>query len=335
MSSVFFPFIRRIMSRRMAYKYNVAPGHDGVADRIAVIGTAQSFISSVLLESLIAVTRERTDISIGCVVESVPMRSVQRLRSRCASVEQWVKRSLNPDKQFRSYTPLKQLAEQHGIPVLNKKGGRIDMPDMLALLTAHANIIFSVANHQILSAALLARFAYGVNYHNSLLPRYRGIGATSLSLYHQQTHTGFTFHILTEGLDAGNVLIQDAVPVDRREGWYAHEWKKVLLAATRVPELLTLITSRSAGTPQHGEASSYSCKALKRFATIDDARALSVAEIERRIRAFGGVYLHGRYVTAVKSDSSGIRVRDGHIRIVRIADAPPWLWRIVTACIKK
>ena len=61
---------------------------------------------------------------------------------------------------------------------------------------------------------LLDRFDQAVNFHNGLLPEYKGLGATSFSMYAGEPETGFTFHRMTEDVDAGPILVQDAIAIE-------------------------------------------------------------------------------------------------------------------------
>lgn len=67
--------------------------------------------------------------------------------------------------------------------------------------------------NQIFGPALIAAFGSLVNVHPSLLPFYRGPAPTAWCLLQGETHTGFTFHEVTERIDDGPIVYQDVVPV--------------------------------------------------------------------------------------------------------------------------
>ena len=52
-----------------------------------------------------------------------------------------------------------------------------------------------------------------VNIHPSLLPKYRGLGAHKRALAAGETVSGCSVHLVTEELDAGEVLGQTEVPI--------------------------------------------------------------------------------------------------------------------------
>jgi len=74
--------------------------------------------------------------------------------------------------------------------------------------------LFSVANEQILRGDVLKlpRKA-AINYHDSLLPRYAGTHATSWALMNGETVHGVTWHLMTEVVDAGDILKQECVGI--------------------------------------------------------------------------------------------------------------------------
>ena len=68
---------------------------------------------------------------------------------------------------------------------------------------------------RLVSGELLARYEGRVlNIHPSLLPSFPGLHAQRQALEHGVRITGATVHFVTEGLDAGPILLQEAVPVE-------------------------------------------------------------------------------------------------------------------------
>lgn len=60
-----------------------------------------------------------------------------------------------------------------------------------------------------------------VNVHSSLLPRYAGAGTYVHVLAHGERTTGVTVHEMVERFDAGQVLQQREIPIDRRSSVFA------------------------------------------------------------------------------------------------------------------
>jgi phosphoribosylglycinamide formyltransferase-1 len=83
------------------------------------------------------------------------------------------------------------------------------------VLEAHGVSLVCLAGFmRIVGPALLERFPQRVlNIHPSLLPAFPGLNAQQQAFDHGVRITGATVHIVDEGLDAGPIVAQAAVPV--------------------------------------------------------------------------------------------------------------------------
>lgn len=70
--------------------------------------------------------------------------------------------------------------------------------------------------NRILSAELLARSRF-VNVHYSALPRYRGRANVNWAVINDEPATAITIHVMSPGLDAGNILFQRAIQIGPRD----------------------------------------------------------------------------------------------------------------------
>jgi len=69
-------------------------------------------------------------------------------------------------------------------------------------------------------AAWLARVPHGgIGVHPSLLPRHRGPNPYFATIDAGDEWTGVTVHCLEQGYDRGEILAQEAIPVDQRDAW--------------------------------------------------------------------------------------------------------------------
>src|SRR6202043_2135750 len=92
-------------------------------------------------------------------------------------------------------------------------------PEGVAALKAMAPELLVVAAYgQILSRDVLAVPPLGgINVHASLLPKYRGAAPIAWAIYHGETTTGVTIIKMTTGLDAGDMLAQEAIDLGPTE----------------------------------------------------------------------------------------------------------------------
>ena len=120
-------------------------------------------------------------------------------------------------KQILTAPPVKQLAEQHGIPVYQPRTLRDGSSDELIRGLA-PDIIVVVAYGCILPPQLLHLAKYGcINLHVSLLPKYRGSAPIQWAVLNGDRQTGVSIMQLDEGLDTGDVLMVEPVEIDPEE----------------------------------------------------------------------------------------------------------------------
>lgn len=74
--------------------------------------------------------------------------------------------------------------------------------------------LFSVVNKKILPAHILKKARYiPINFHDSLLPRYAGLYATTWAILNNETQHGVSWHVMNEEIDTGNILKQGVVKI--------------------------------------------------------------------------------------------------------------------------
>jgi methionyl-tRNA formyltransferase len=109
--------------------------------------------------------------------------------------------------------PVKELSLKHHLPVLQPVKVR-DAQFIAHIKELSPDLIVVVAFGQILPRALLDIPACGcVNVHASLLPFYRGAAPINWALINGETETGVTIMLLDEGMDTGDMLLQEKLPI--------------------------------------------------------------------------------------------------------------------------
>lgn len=117
-------------------------------------------------------------------------------------------------KQVLTAPPVKQLAEQHGIPVYQPRTLRDGSSDDCIRALA-PDLIVVVAYGCIIPPQLLHVAKYGcINLHVSLLPKYRGSAPIQWAVLNGDAQTGVSIMQLDEGLDTGDVLMVEPVSID-------------------------------------------------------------------------------------------------------------------------
>lgn len=107
--------------------------------------------------------------------------------------------------------PIKRVALELGLPVYQPE--RINR-EVELIKTLNPEVIVVVAFGQFLSKRLLAIPKFGcINLHASLLPKYRGAAPIQWAIINGETETGLTTFLLNEEMDAGDILLQERVPI--------------------------------------------------------------------------------------------------------------------------
>src|SRR4051812_11251216 len=108
---------------------------------------------------------------------------------------------------------LKEIAQARGVPVYQPDS--VNTPEGVAQLKAwRPDLLVVAAYGQILKADVLEAAPWGgINVHGSLLPKYRGAAPVAWAILRGDTRTGVTIIRMTTGLDAGEMLAQDALDI--------------------------------------------------------------------------------------------------------------------------
>lgn len=113
--------------------------------------------------------------------------------------------------------PTVHLARSHGIPVFQPTKLRSgDFPSAFAALNADVAVV--VAYGRILPLPVLNAPRLGcINVHASLLPRWRGAAPIQWSVLVGDESTGITTMQMAQGLDTGDILLQECTPIGPEE----------------------------------------------------------------------------------------------------------------------
>jgi methionyl-tRNA formyltransferase len=153
-----------------------------------------------------------------------------------------------PDKQRGrgrkiSYTPVKQFALQHNLPVLQpeKLKNNVEFIDQLKNYDAD---IYVVVAFKILPEAVFSIPPKGsFNLHASYLPKYRGAAPIQWALINGETNTGLTTFKLAEKVDTGNIYLQQKVEIKPEDNLESLHDKLSELGADLLLKTVDLIES--------------------------------------------------------------------------------------------
>ena len=183
------------------------------------------------------------------------------------------------------FSAAKEAACEAGIPVLQPE--KVNTPEFLDELEAlNADIHVVAAYAQKLPDRLLGMAPFGcINVHPSLLPKYRGAAPMMAAILNGDKIGGVTIMKMAEKMDAGDILLQQEMPLAANETNASLEAKATELGGEL---LLKAIEGIAAGTivptPQNDSESTYVRQLSKEAGLIDFTEEAAV--IERKIRAY-------------------------------------------------
>lgn len=113
--------------------------------------------------------------------------------------------------------PVKEIAVKHGLPVYQPE--KLTQSEELAQLIAlDSDLIVTAAFGQLLPESLLEAPKLGaINVHASLLPKYRGGAPIHQAIIDGETQTGITIMYMAKKLDAGDIIAQRAIDIEKED----------------------------------------------------------------------------------------------------------------------
>ncbi|HWD01296.1 MAG TPA: methionyl-tRNA formyltransferase [Amycolatopsis sp.] len=182
-----------------------------------------------------------------------------------------------------------ELAAANGIRALLRT--RPDDPELLVELEA-ADPELIVANNwrTWLPPEIFALPRLGtLNVHDSLLPAYAGFSPLIWALINDEPEVGVTAHLMNAELDAGDIVVQRAIPVGPKDTTTDLFHRTVDLIEPIVTEALALLETDSVvPIPQDRSKASFFHKRARRDSLID--WTWQAADIERLVRAQSDPY---------------------------------------------
>jgi methionyl-tRNA formyltransferase len=190
-------------------------------------------------------------------------------------------------------SPVKQFALEHHIDVAQPRSLRLDgkYPDdaqaaKAAIDSAKADVMVVAAYGLILPQWVLDTPRLGcMNIHASLLPRWRGAAPIHRAIEAGDAETGVTIMQMDAGLDTGDMLLVERIPIEPDDTTDTLHDKLAALGGRLAVEALELAACGGLKrTPQPAEGVTYANKIDKAESAIDWGQPADV--IARRVRAF-------------------------------------------------
>ena len=241
------------------------------------------------------------------------------LRALVESGEEIIGVVTQPDKpKGRGYTltppPVKVYAMEQGLPVYQPKTLR-DEAFAELLSTLDPDLIIVVAFGKILPQNVLEYPKYGcVNVHGSILPKYRGAAPMQRAIIDGEAETGITTMLMDVGLDTGDMLLVEKMPIDENDNFETvHDKLGALGASTLIKTVERLKAGDLAAVKQDDTGATYAAKIEKEDCLIDFSK--SAGAVHDQIRGLSPIplsFTHTADGKMLKVIASKIAEREGN-----------------------
>lgn len=228
--------------------------------------------------------------ALRLVFAGTPEFAAEHLKALLDTPHQIVAVYTQPDRpagrgQKLMPSPVKQLALQHGLPVLQPPTLR-DPAAQEELRALAPDLMVVVAYGLILPQVVLDIPRLGcINSHASLLPRWRGAAPIQRAVQAGDAESGVTVMQMEAGLDTGPMLLKVTTPISAGDtGGSLHDRLAQLGPQAVVQAIEGLAAGTLQGEVQDGALATYAHKLNKDEARIDWSRPAD--ELERLVRAF-------------------------------------------------
>ncbi len=142
-------------------------------------------------------------------------------------------------------SPVKDCAQKHNLPILQPMKLK-DSETILQLKNFQADLFVVVAYGKIFPAEILSLpKIFCVNVHGSLLPKYRGAAPINWAIINGEATTGVTMIKLNSAMDAGEIISQKKLTIERNDTAVTLRKEMAKLGASLLLETLTHIEKES------------------------------------------------------------------------------------------
>lgn len=205
--------------------------------------------------------------------------------------------------------PVKMLAKKHSIPV--EQPEKFDDETIDKLKNYKPDLIVVVAYGKILPKKVLQTPGFGcINIHPSLLPKFRGPSPIQNTLLAGEEETGVTIMLMDEGMDSGDILMQQTVAIDPDEILPSLSRRLASISADLLLKTIPLWIERAIEPQKQDESKVTLCQLIERedghILWANDA--VTIYNTFRALHPWPGIYGFWK-----RDDNQLLRIKFNHI----------------------
>lgn len=146
-------------------------------------------------------------------------------------------------KKILTPGPVKIYAEENNLPIFQPE--HINDEESVKYITSFNADVFVVAAYGQKIGTELLNFApkKAINVHGSVLPELRGAAPIQYSIIRGYKETGITTMVMNEGMDTGDMLLQETIPIDINDNYETLTEKLAKLGSKLIIDTLNNIDS--------------------------------------------------------------------------------------------
>lgn len=175
---------------------------------------------------------------------------------------------------------VERFGADEAIPTVRSDGDLV-----AALADTSFDILLSIANLRIVASALLERAQIAINFHDGPLPGYAGLNVTSWSILDDVDQHGVTWHLMTDAVDAGEIVTTENFAVASDDTAFALNARCYEAALTSFPRVAAALASGSVETTPQPPGDTKMFRRRDRPGRIVDPHAADAADISRLVRS--------------------------------------------------
>lgn len=188
---------------------------------------------------------------------------------------------------------VKEYALQKGIEIYQPEKIKDNKEIIDIIKQIKPDVICVVAYGKIIPNDILKIPKYGcINVHPSLLPKYRGPAPIQWAILNGDKKTGVSTMYLDEGMDSGDIILQEEIEIDKEET-SGELWNKASkIGANLLVETLKQIENNNAPRKKQGDNFTIAPMLQKEMARIkwEEKNAQEIKDLVRGLNPIMGAY---------------------------------------------
>jgi len=177
-----------------------------------------------------------------------------------------------------------ELATKLGVPVSQDAS----MRSVSALVESLRPDCVVISSYNRILAPDLLNLSRFINVHYAPLPKYRGRANVNWAIINGEKAAGISIHRVSPGLDAGNILFQETIPISDIDTVATLYERLNAIQRRALGDAVKRFLAGDEGAPQDESQATYCCARLPEDGAIDWSRG--TLEIDRLIRALAAPY---------------------------------------------